>query len=290
MTPGDVLQRIYEVTGYLPRGAGPEKSARCPGPMHRNGDRNPSMSVRITPDKVLIYCQVCREEGLPAILSALALTESDLFAEPLPEERRRKRPDTWVPCKGKGHVKIAEYPYEDESENLLYAVTRCDRKCFACWRPDPAKPGGRRWSLKDADGNLAVRQVPFRLPQLIAAVAAERVIWIVEGEKDALAVVERPGCVATCGRGGAGKGWQPEYTPFFTGADVCIVADRDPEGRKYAESIIDALMPVARCIDVIQARHGKDAFDHFAAGGTTGDFVVVGSPKPFPMETSWTTA
>jgi len=282
MTPGEVLQRFYEVTGYFPRGAGAQKAARCPGPGHRNGDRKPSMSIRIDPDRVLIHCQVCGTAGRPAILNALRMTEADLFAEPLPDDRRQVRPDRWVPC---GHTKIAEYQYSDEYGNVLYAVTRCDRKCFACWRPDPTRRGGRRWSLRDDNGNLAVRQVLFRLPQVVAAVAAERVVWIVEGEKDALAVAERPGCVATCGRGGAGVGWQPEYTSVLTGADVCIVADRDPEGRKYAESVIDALMPVARCIDVIQARHGKDASDHFAAGGTTGDFVNVGSPKPFPMET-----
>lgn len=287
MNPGDVLQRLYEHTGYFPRGAGPDKVARCPNPRHGQGrgDRNPSMSVRLESGKVLIHCHVCGDGALPEILGALGLTSADLFAEPLPESGNA-RSDTWMPC---GHTKVAEYPYRDEEGVLLYAVARCDRKGDGCqgfrqWRPDPTAKTGRRWKLKDADGNLVVRLVPFRLPELVAAVAAERVVWIVEGEKDALAVVARPGCVATCGAGGAGKGWQPGYTPYFQGADVVIVADRDETGREYAEQIVEALMPVARSIEVIQARHGKDSSDHFAAGGTSGDFVSVWMPLPFPTE------
>ena len=287
MTPGDVLQRLYDVTGHFPRGAGADKVARCPNPHHGQGrgDRNPSMSVRVESDKVLIHCHVCGDGALPEILAALRLTAADLFAEPL-LDGGQARPDTWMPC---GHTKVAEYPYRDELGTLLYAVARCDRKGDGCqgfrqWRPDPTAKTGRRWSLKDADGKLIVRLVPFRLPELVAAVAAARVVWIVEGEKDTLAVVSRPGCVATCGAGGAGKGWQPEYTQYFRGADVCVVADRDEAGRGYAEQIVEALMPVARSIEVIQAKHGKDASDHFASGGTTADFVAVWTPLPYPTE------
>lgn len=284
MRPGEFLQRWYEVTGYPPRGAGAQKTGRCPGAGHKNGDRNPSLSARIDADKILLHCPVCGEEGKPAILEALRLTDADLFAEPLPADRHRATPDLWMPC---GHTKVAEYQYVDEGGTLLYAVARCNLKGNGCqgfrqWRPDPGRRGGRRWSLKDQDGNLVVRMVPFRLPELIAAVAGDRVIWLVEGEKDALNVIEQ-GYAATCGAGGAGKGWRPEYTPYFQDADVAIVADRDPAGRRYAQQIVEALLPVARSIEVFQARHGKDATDHLAAGGTMADFISVWEPKVFEV-------
>ncbi|MCA2180057.1 hypothetical protein LDL08_28135 [Nonomuraea glycinis] len=41
---------------------------------------------------------------------------------------------------------------------------------------------------------------------------------------------------------------------------------------------------MARSIYVVEAVYGKDAADHLAAGGTTGDFTTVGEPKPYRGE------
>lgn len=275
----EILQRLYEVTGHAPRGSATNKSARCPA----HDDRNPSLSVGVKPGGVVVIkCHSgCSVEDITA---ALDLPMTALW----PDDQHNPRPrdtdhtDRWMPC---GHDKTAEYLYRDEHGTVLYGVARCARKGNGCagfrqWRPDPTKKSGRRWSLHGDDGNLAVRLVPYHLPDVIAAVRAERVVWITEGEKDVEALRARPLITATCNPGGAGK-WRPEYADHLHGADITIVADRDEPGRRHAKQVVTTLMPVARSIEVVQARHGKDAADHLAAGGTTADFITVWTPKPY---------
>jgi hypothetical protein len=257
--------------------------------------------------RVNVHCHAgCEFEH---ILDILGLTKTDLYDEPLrrddfdvrvPKPRKHAPPkpepvvfdpapagwrppeDGWMP-RSCGHCKSDEYLYTDEQDRVLYAAARCPEKCIRFWRPDPDARAFRHWSLDEQDkrGNVIARtrRVPFRLPQLIKAVADERIVWICEGEKDVLAVAARPGCAAT-----NSKGWRPEFAQFFTGADVCIAADRDRAGRTIAENLVKALMPVARSIEVVQAAWGNDCSDHFAAGGHTGNFVRVAEPKPYPVE------
>jgi 5S rRNA maturation endonuclease (ribonuclease M5) len=277
-----MLRRVYEVTGVPPRhGSGNQRYALCP--VHE--DSRPSLSISLGRDGTVVFnCKKhCSNRD---IVAALDIPWDVLFSpERRGQGRQRSDPDEWIPClrENKGHRKLAEYRYVDEQGVVLYGVTRCDHKCFAQWRPDPAKPFGRRWSLKDAEGNK-VRLVPYRLPEVLAAVREERVVMICEGEKDVDNLRARPGITATTSQGGAGMGWPDDFAQYFRGADVSIVADRDEDGRKHAEAIVKNLMPAARSIYVIQARHGKDASDHLAAGGTTGDFIEVWSPKPFVYE------
>lgn len=52
---------------------------RCPGPLHANGDRKPSLSVTIKGEKILIKCWA----GCSAteIVESLGLTLADLFTD-----------------------------------------------------------------------------------------------------------------------------------------------------------------------------------------------------------------
>ncbi|MFI7707625.1 toprim domain-containing protein [Nonomuraea sp. NPDC049480] len=271
-----MLRRLYEVTGYAPRGYGANRSARCP--VHDDGKA--SVSVGTGHDgRVVFNCKAgCDNQ---AIVDALGIPWPALYP-PETRGRQQRDPDGWVPCLDKGHRKVAEYLYTDEHGATLYGVTRCNQKCFAQWRPDRTKKYGRRWSLRDANGDK-VRAVPYRLPEVLAAIADERVVMICEGEKDVDNLRARPGITATCNQGGAGMGWPDEFAQYFHRADVSIVADRDEGGRKHARAIVANLMPVARSIYVVQARHGKDASDHLAAGGTIGNLVEVWAPKPYEM-------
>ncbi|MFG1943332.1 toprim domain-containing protein [Nonomuraea sp. NPDC048826] len=278
-----ILQALYATTGYAPRGTATQKSARCPA----HDDRHPSLSVGVTSTGVvLITCHGGPRCPAEDVMRALGLPLSALWPDttrtPPP---RQHRPDRWMPC---GHDRVADYLYQDERGTVLYGVARCDRKGNGCqgfrqWRPDPAQRSGRRWSLYGADGTMAVRLVPYRLPEVITAVRESRAVMITEGEKDAEALRARPGITATCNAMGAGK-WQPDFARYFHGADVSIVADRDQAGRDHAQAIVATLMPVARSIHVLQARHGKDVCDHFAAGGTLGDFLQVWAPKPSTLQ------
>lgn len=229
---------------------------------------------------VVIFCHKC--QGNADFLTAIGWTEADLFDEPLPEHERRERPadDTWIPCQQRGHKRVAQYVYRDENSAVVHGVTRCDNKCFAQWRPDDTTRSGRRWSLNNPDGKRLVRTVPYRLPEILKAKTADRVIWIAEGEKDVHALVDR-GLAATCNAGGSGK-WTPEHAQHLEGADVTIVADRDQKGREHAELVVETLRGLARSVYVVQAKTGKDAADHFAAGHGDAEFLQVWAPVPHP--------
>jgi putative DNA primase/helicase len=119
----------------------------------------------------------------------------------------------------------ATYPYQDEDGALLFEVLRFDTADpldrFRQRQPDGK--GGWIWNVK------GVRQVLFRLPQLIAAREAGERIWLCEGERDCASAV-RLGYAATTWPGGINK-WRPEYDEFFRGADVVIVSDNDQQAR-----------------------------------------------------------
>ncbi|MEU7742003.1 hypothetical protein [Nonomuraea sp. NPDC049158] len=277
-----VLQTLYEKTGYAPRGSATNKNARCPA----HDDRDPSLSVGVKPDGVVVLnCHGGPKCPTEDVMAALELPMTALWPAELQKTNRpdrRDNNDRWMPC---GHDKVAEYLYQDEQGTVLYGVARCALKGNGCkgfrqWRPNPASKSGRRWSLTLDDGSK-VRSVPYRLPEVLAAIQDERVVMICEGEKDAENLRARPGITATTNQGGAGMGWPEDFAQYFGGADVSIIADRDETGRKHAQAIVENLMPVARSIYVCQAAHGKDASDHLAAGGTTGDFVEVWAPKPY---------
>ena len=75
---------------------------------------------------------------------------------------------------------VATYDYTDEYGALLFQVVRLDPKTFRQRRPGrrPDKVSGWIWNL---DG---VARVPYRLPELLEALALEQRVFIVEGEKD----------------------------------------------------------------------------------------------------------
>jgi hypothetical protein len=308
MTDRASLDRIVEAAeraGANPRPAGSGRyraTAVCHG-----GNRTDTLSIRWDAAKGFTYVKCFKGCDRDQILWVLDLSRAEQWDEPAvaldpnrPREPRTVVPlppgrppvifeparhgwtppvDLWMPC---GHTKLDEYLYCDEARRILYGVARCTSKHFAQWRPDLDKRGGRRWSLaeKDQHGRVAakVRLVPYRLPELIEAAQSGRRLFVVEGEKDCHALVSA-GQTATCNKGGAGEGWHGEYTPYFTGARVTIVADRDTDGRKHAESIVQALMPVAASIEVVVAATGKDSADHLAAGGTPETFQTVWIPK-----------
>jgi len=165
------------------------------------------------------------------------------------------------PSGGGGRREVAAYSYEDESGQALFEVVRFEPKAFRQWR---WVDGQAVWGLGE------VRRVLFRLPRVIAAVQRGQPVYVCEGEKDVLAL-EAAGAAATCNPGGAGK-WRPEYSEFLRGADVIVVADRDEPGARHAEAVQASVSGVAASVRVVQAREGKDAADHLAAGCGLEDF------------------
>lgn len=230
-------------------------SARCPA----HDDGRASLSVSEGDDgRLLVHCHAGCDAG--AIVTALGLKLGDLFTD---KPHRN----------GSGKLSItATYPYHAEDGALLFEVVRFEPKDFRQRAPDGK--GGWTWSTK------GVRRVPFRLPQVLAAIEAGVPVYVVEGEKDALRLVEAGFC-ATCNAGGAGK-WLPGFDRYFEGAEVCVVADRDEPGRKHAQQVAASLHGAAASVRVLElpdvdGRSVKDAADFFAAGGGAADFFELAS-------------
>jgi hypothetical protein len=254
-------ERLLELAGENVKRHGAQQSdLLCPA----HEDHRPSLGLSVRTKGypgALVRCRAgCRVEDVMAEWWGGALPLAALYD------------DHWI--RRNGHRRIAEtYPYVDEAGRLLYETVRYDPKDFRQRRPDGA--GDWIWDIK------GVRRVLYRLPQVIAAVQAGRLIWLVAGEKD-VAALERVGEVATCNPIGESN-WLDEYAEPLRGAGVMVVVDRDATGEKYARQVIPSLQRVGADVMAVQARAGKDAHDHFAAGHGIKDFVVR-EPSREPLE------
>lgn len=225
---------IDELEGVRQRGG--YFIARCPA----HEDLHQSLQVSEREDgSIGIHCHAgCSPE---AVMAALGHHTRDLF----PEQQE--------------HI----YVYEDEDRSPLYEVVR-----------KPGKEFFQRRYLEDGtkeNGLNDTRRVLYMLPDVLAADPG-RWVFVVEGEKDAEAFWDR-GYVATCNVGGAGK-WTEDYSRALVGKKISIVQDRDDAGRKHASQVMLSLRKAGvETVRLLEARKGKDAFDHFAAGYDVEDFI-----------------
>lgn len=120
-----------------------------------------------------------------------------------------------------------EYPYYGPDGSLHYLVRRFDGKKYRQFH----KIGDQ---LVTGRGPAAL--VPYRLPDVQAAIRAGDPIYIVEGEKDAdtLAVL---GLTATCNVGGAGKWGSDETSHLEQASRIIILPDNDPPGQEHARKV-----------------------------------------------------
>ena len=154
---------------------------------------------------------------------------------------------------------VQAYRYTDEAGNLLFEACRMEPKSFRQRQPDGR--GGWNWSVK------GVRQVPYRLPELVNAKDGATV-YIVEGEKDAdrLAGI---GLTATTNAGGAGK-WRAEFADHFPGKRVAILPDNDTAGRDHARKVLTSLRTKGidvKIIDLPDLPDKGDVSDWIDKGG-----------------------
>jgi hypothetical protein len=237
MTAPEFLSRLHSVTK-----TGRGWSARCPA----HEDQRASLSVDNGEKGLVIHCHAgCSPE---AICGAVGLRVGDLFT-------------TNGNGKAAPRLAVATYDYKSADGNLLFQVVRFEPKDFRQRRPN-----GKGGWLPNIEG---VERVLFRLPELLNEMR-DLPVYVVEGEKDALAMAKN-GFAATTNPGGAGK-WRPELSKTLRGAQVVIIADKDLAGRKHAEQVARSLHGVARSVQVLELpdvceRPVKDAADYFAAGG-----------------------
>jgi hypothetical protein len=165
-----------------------------------------------------------------------------------------------------GRSKIAEtYDYVDHAGATVSQTVRYEPKRFSQRRPNGA--GGWVWNL---DG---VALVLYQLPEVIAAVAQGRAVFVVEGEKD-VESLRALGLVATTNPMGAGK-WRASYSEILRGADVVLFPHNDDAGRKHVQHIAASLRGTAKRVRILdiaavwpQCPEKGDISDWIAAGGT----------------------
>jgi hypothetical protein len=121
----------------------------------------------------------------------------------------------------------------------------------------------------------------YRLPEVKAAIAESKPVFVTEGEKDADALVTA-GSVATWNAEGAAQPgqapkWRKDYSEQLRGAIVTVIADKDDAGRAHAEHIVKELTSIAAYVRLVEPLSGKDAYDHLAAGHHARDFAEVGA-------------
>ncbi|OBI52873.1 helix-turn-helix domain-containing protein [Mycobacterium sp. E787] len=96
-------------------------------------------------------------------------------------------------------------------------------------------------------------------------------VYVVEGEKDVLAI-EAAGGAAVTSAMGACKARLADWSPL-EGKHATIVADNDKAGRNHAAQVAGLLEGIAASVRIVEAVEGKDAADHIAAGHTLDEFV-----------------
>ncbi len=203
-------------------------------------DANPSLSIADGDAGIVVRCHAgCDQQSVIGALKAKGLWP----------ERKVNGSDRQI---------VTTYDYADEHGAVLYQVVRYFPKDFRQRRPDG---DGWAWSVK------GVRLVPYRLPELIAAIGRGETVYVVEGEKDVEALAKL-GLTATTNSGGAGK-WRDEFGAHFAGARVVILPDKDAPGRAHAQRVARSLGKHTAEVKVIELPgSAKDASDWIAAGGT----------------------
>jgi hypothetical protein len=136
---------------------------------------------------------------------------------------------------------VATYDYHDANGEVLFQVVRLDPKDFRQRKPDGS--GGWEWGAK------GVPLVPYRLPELIEDLAADRRVFVVEGEK-AVDYLRAHGIPATTNPMGAKK-WRAETSQWFTEAEVVIVRDNDKTGREHGDLVAESIKGVASSILIL---------------------------------------
>jgi hypothetical protein len=231
----------------------------CPVTEHKRGHR----PITIYPARQSWTCHDCKIGG--SVIDWLMYEKNVSAAEAMR-------------ILGGGHngaVIMKTYDYTDATGNLLFQTVRYEPKDFRQRRPD----GNGRW-IWNLNG---IQLVLFRLPEIAKDIRDGLPIFVCEGEKDVLALVQH-GFAATCNPMGANK-WRDSYSETLRGADVIIVADKDQAGREHAQLVASKICNAARFVRVIELpdvneKSVNDASDYFAAGGTAAQLQILADSAP----------
>jgi 5S rRNA maturation endonuclease (ribonuclease M5) len=266
------VRRAYELTtgrSVVQQSHSTIARVRCPSSTHE--DTHASCDLDLFEN--VWKCRTCAAGGGVAdvIVAAGKARDRAEAARWLEEKLDGPR----APSNGKSRV-VGEYEYRDENGNLLYVVERHEPKRFVQKVPDGT--GGWRYKVDGA------RRVPYRLPELLAAIAGGETIFVIEGEKDADALVALGLCATTSAQGAAWK-WPAAWAEFFRGAKrVVVLPDCDGPGRKAAQqraAVIEKVCNEVRILDLARERSdGYDVSDCLAEGHTRDELLALADAAP----------
>ena len=241
----------------------------APGPNHSKSDR--SLAVRLdpgAPEGFMVH-SFCGDD-------ALACRDHVRRKGGLPEWRPAERGLSPVEkIAARGRV-VATYDYLDANGEPWLRVCRKEPKGFYQQRWN-----GSAWEAGKPRGQA----IPYRLPEMLAAV--HDAVLICEGEKDADALAAR-GFVATTASEGAGK-WSPDLNRWFEGKAVYVLPDNDKAGEDHAALVAANLHGVAAEVRIVRLPglpEKGDVSDYIHANGTADliDLCKASAPYTAPRK------
>lgn len=209
----DALARL----GCKPTKSGDGYTAYCPIHESDGSGHKPSLTLKAG-DKVSVVVNCHAGCDGREILKALDIT-------PAPSHNGKRRI-------------VATYRYRTAEGIDVREKLRYEPKDFRIRYRDASG----NWVYKAGDGPAVL----YRLPELKAAIAEGRTVFICEGEKDCDRLASL-GLVATCNIEGAAKPeqrakWRSEYTEQLAGAArVLLLPDNDDPGRAHMRHIAKQL-------------------------------------------------
>jgi 5S rRNA maturation endonuclease (ribonuclease M5) len=241
---------------------------------HGHGDKNPSCGVHR--ETGAYNCLACGATG-GAYDAAIALGKTPAQAMELKKAHDLRITD----AAPKGYFDgvtpklepsiVATYTYCDENAELLYTVERIEPG------PDGKRKTFRQRAASGVPSMAGVRRVLYHLPDVLAAIKRNETIYLVEGEKDADALIAA-GYRATTMAGGTSQSAKTEnMAPLDSlhGARIIIWADADDVGKLHAQRMSAYLEPIAAGVTLRVSPHAKDAHEHLADGYTLDELVDI---------------
>ncbi len=155
------------------------------------------------------------------------------------------------------------YQYRNLDGSLAHETVRFKPKRFL---QRHTVNGQYIWNLN------GVSTVLYRLPEITAAIKADRPIILAAGEKDAETAVGL-GFDATTNAAGEGN-WRDSYSFSLRYARVFIIPDNDEKGSKAAFHVADSLWEYCELVKIVRLRFPADAVkkkdltDFVEQGGT----------------------
>ena len=179
----------------------------------------------------------------------------------------------------RGNSELVSYDYVDNDGALLFQKVRkppgSPGRSFLCSSP------GRSWRLDHGPQRRADTGPLYRWPQIVAAIAEDREIAIVEGEKDADRLWSI-GIPATCNFDGASDvienpkakpKWKAEYSQALRGAQIIVLNDSDAPGYAHADNICNLSLGIAKRVRRLDL---KDDWPEIPKGGDVSDWLAIG--------------